>query len=56
MIQELVDRFVNNRPLLESKLKSNHPGSYAELVKWVVEIVSSNELDKPYGNFVHGGG
>lgn len=44
MIQEFVNRYMNNAHLLKELFKK-HPDNYAEIVKNVITIISSDEDD-----------
>lgn len=43
MIQPFVQLFENNKDKLRASLATQHPGSYAELVKSVVEILHTDD-------------
>lgn len=45
MIQEFVDRWLNNKGKAEKILKESHPENYKSLVKLVIEIITSEEDD-----------
>jgi hypothetical protein len=47
MIKEFVDRFIENKKQLESKLGKKHPETYLELVENVIEVISDGE----YGEY-----
>lgn len=42
MIQEFVDRFMQARGALAARFKGEHPGSYQEIVKAVVDLVKGD--------------
>lgn len=53
MIQKFVDKFMNDNSL-EKWLAVNHPYSYRELVKKVIEIISEGEdYDAPDPKTIH---
>lgn len=43
MIQEFVDRFMENKDALRAKFEADFPGEYKDIVKAVVEIITSKE-------------
>ena len=43
MIKEFVDRFMARKELLEDEFKEDLPSSYKELVKRVVELITSKQ-------------
>ena len=43
MIQKFVKRFEANRSQLESAFAAKHPGSYQDIVKAVIEVVSDED-------------
>ena len=46
MIQELVEAWDKNKTKLEEWLKANHPESYKQLFKKVIELVINSDDDK----------
>ena len=42
MIQEFVDRFMENKPKLENVFRKKHPDTYIEVVEAVVKILHDN--------------
>ncbi len=43
MIAKFVERFNLNKEQLAGKLQMKHPEDYAELVRWVIEIITEEE-------------
>jgi len=43
VIQEFVDRFMAKKPELEAKFREAHPSGYIDIVKAVVEVVTTNQ-------------
>jgi hypothetical protein len=52
MIQEFVDRFMENKAALRAEFEANEPGDYEEIVKAVVEAISTDEVNSPDPNGV----
>lgn len=55
MIQAFITRFEAGKPKLVEQFSAKHPGSYMEIVKAVIEIVSDESLydDSPDPNRIH---
>jgi hypothetical protein len=45
VIQEFVDRFMAKKPELEAKFREAHPSEYIDIVKAVVEVVTTDEYN-----------
>lgn len=43
MIKDIVERFMQAKPELEKRLKEDHPASYNELVKLVVQAINPEQ-------------
>lgn len=53
MIQEFVDRFMAKKPELEAVFSVAHPDGYQEIVKAVIEVVTTGDYDSPDPNRIH---
>lgn len=45
VIQEFVDRFMAKKPELEAKFREAHPSGYIDIVRAVVEVVTTDAYD-----------
>ncbi len=53
MIQEFVDRFMAKKPELEAKFREAHPSEYVDIVKAVVETVTTDQYDDMDPSRIH---
>ena len=53
MIQEFVNRWMAQQEIARAKFAARHPDNYEEIVKTVIEVVSTDLYDDPAPNRIH---